>query len=84
MWVRLPPQALMDKLAPILLFTRADSFGSIILRGLIWLILVIIIVVGLDNGKARLGIKSDVGWFLLIICTLGLVSIFVFGFLPTF
>jgi len=74
----------MEKILPFLIFTRSDSFGSIILRGLIWLVLVIVIVVGLDNGKERLGIKSDVGWVLLILVSLGLLSLFVFGFLPTF
>lgn len=74
----------MDSIYRLLVLTRSDSFGSILFRGFIWLVLVLIIAVGLDNGKNHLGIKSDIGWFLLVIVTLGFVSVFVFGFVPTF
>ncbi|OGV96367.1 hypothetical protein A2W24_04510 [Microgenomates group bacterium RBG_16_45_19] len=71
-------------LSNLFLFTRADSFGSILIRGLIWIVLVLIIAAGIDNGKEYLHLKSDMGWFLLVVFSLGLLSIFLFGFLPTF
>jgi hypothetical protein len=74
----------MFSLTDALLFTRADSPGSLIVRGLIWLVAVLILAAGIDNGKDRLRIKADAGWFFLFLFSAGLASYFLLGFSPTF
>jgi len=74
----------MEQLTQLLLFTRSDSAGSIIVRGLIWLFAVILMAAGIDNGKSYVRIKTDAGWFFLFIFSAGLASYFLFGFAPTF
>ena len=68
----------------VLLLTRSDSAGSLALRGLIWLIAVVILAAGIDNGKDYLKIKADAGWFFLFLFSAGLLSYFLLGFTPTF
>jgi hypothetical protein len=74
----------MELLSQILLFSRSESFGSIIVRGCIWLIAVLILAAGIDNGRNYLKIKADAGWFFLFIFSAGLLSYLLLGFAPTF
>lgn len=71
-------------LSQILLITRSDNLGSLGVRGLIWLIAVLIIAAGIDNGKDYVKIKADAGWFFLFVFSMGIVSYALFGFAPTF
>jgi hypothetical protein len=71
-------------LESLILFTRSDSAGSLIIRGVIWLVAVIIIAAGIDNGKHYTKIKADAGWFFLFLFTCGVLSFCLFGFAPTF
>jgi hypothetical protein len=68
----------------IFLFTRSDSIGSIALRGLIWLVAVVILAAGLDNQRTYKRIKADAGWFFLFLFSIGIISFILFGFAPTF
>ncbi len=77
-------QSTMESISQLLLFTRSDSSGSIIVRGLIWLIAVLILAAGIDSGKHYSKIKADAGWFFLFVFSAGLTSYFLFGFAPTF
>ena len=74
----------MPILERLFLFTRADSMGSIIVRALIWLAVVLILAAGIDNGKSHTKIKADAGWFFIFIFSIGLASYFLFGFVITF
>jgi hypothetical protein len=74
----------MEAVAKLFLFTRADSVGSIAIRGLIWLTIVLLLAYGLDSGKSYKKIKADAGWFFLFIFSIGLVSYMLFGFTITF
>ncbi len=74
----------MNLIEKILLFTRADSIGSIIARAIIWLTVVLILAAGIDNGKSHTSIKADAGWFFIFIFTIGLASYLLFGFVITF
>jgi hypothetical protein len=74
----------MELISQILLFSRSESFGSIIVRGCIWLIAVLILAAGIDNGRNYLKIKADAGWFFLFIFSAGLLSYLLLGFAPTF
>lgn len=65
-------------------FFRADSLGSIALRGVIWLVGVLIFAAGVDNGKKYVQIKADAGWFFLFLFGIGILSYILFGFIPTF
>lgn len=60
-----------------------DSIGSIIIRGLIWLVLVSIIAVGTAQGKKMSQIRNETGLFLLFIVLTGVSIYFVFGIIPT-
>jgi hypothetical protein len=71
-------------LESLLLITRSDNPISIIVRGLIWLIAVLIIAAGIDEGHDYIKIKADAGWFFLFIFSIGLASYALFGFAPTF
>jgi hypothetical protein len=65
-------------------FFRADSVGSIVIRGLIWLVGVLIFAAGVDSGKKYIQIKADAGWFFLFLFGIGILSYILFGFVPTF
>jgi hypothetical protein len=75
---------MMHGLTQLLLFTRSDSVGSIVIRGFIWLTAVLILAAGIDNGTSYRKIKADAGWFFLFIFSAGMMSYFLFGFAPTF
>lgn len=63
--------------------TQADSFGAIVVRGIVWLILVTIFAVGAAQGKSHKRVKSEAGLFLAFII-FSAVAIYVsFGFIPT-
>jgi hypothetical protein len=71
-------------LEAIFLFTRSDNPGSLIVRGLVWIIAMLIIAAGIDNGHDYVKIKADAGWFFLFIFSIGILSYALFGFAPTF
>lgn len=71
-------------LEDILLFTRADQPGAIALRGLVWLIGVLVVATAVDKNKSERGIRVDAGWFFLFLFSAGIISYLVFGFIPTF
>jgi len=62
---------------------QADSVGSIVIRGVIWLILVTIFAYGVGKGKSMTRIKSEAGFFLLFILLTAVAIYFAFGFIPT-
>jgi hypothetical protein len=68
----------------IIAFTRSNQAGSIILRGAIWLIGVLLIATAVDKNKSEKGIRMDAGWFFLIVFSLAILSFLLFGFIPTF
>ncbi len=68
----------------LLLLTRADQPGSIILRGVIWLIGVLVIAYAANKNQDERRVRADVGWFFLFLFSIGILSYFIFGFVPTF
>jgi hypothetical protein len=74
----------MESLSDLLLFTRSDSVGSIVIRGLIWLVVVLLFAAGLDSGRSYTKLKTDAGWFFLFLLSIGIASYYIFGFSPTF
>ena len=71
-------------LEDILLFTRSDQPGVLAVRGLLWLVGVLIVATAVDHDKSEREIRADAGWFFLFIFSAGILSYFVFGFVPTF
>ena len=71
-------------LSDIFLITRSDQPGSILLRGAIWLIGVLLVATAVDRNKNEKHIRMDVGWFFLFLFSAGVISFVVFGFVPTF
>jgi len=50
------------------------------LRGIVWLVAVLILAYGVDENKSRMEIKSQAGMFLLFLGTTGVLVFFLFGF----
>jgi hypothetical protein len=75
---------MLNTIQNLLLFTQADSVGSIIVRGLIWVGVVLIIAAGIDSGRDYAKIKADAGWFFLFLFSAGIASYFLFGVAITF
>lgn len=71
-------------LSDLLLLTRADQPGSLILRGLIWLIGVLVIAFATNKNQDERRVRADVGWFFLFLLSAGILSYVIFGFVPTF
>jgi hypothetical protein len=71
-------------LEDIFLFTRADKPGALVIRGIIWLIGVLLVATAVDHDKTERGIRADAGWFFLFLFSAGILSYVVFGFIPTF
>jgi len=71
-------------LSDLLLLTRADQPGSLILRGVVWLIGVLVVATVVDQNKDERHMRMDIGWFMLFLMSAGILSYFVFGFVPTF
>ncbi|MFC1653275.1 hypothetical protein ACFL1M_00310 [Patescibacteria group bacterium] len=61
-----------------------DSVWSVITRGLIWIVAVIILAYGADEGHKRKRIKNEVGLFFLFLSGSGVLVYLIFGFAPTF
>jgi len=70
--------------AEILEITRSDNPGSIALRGLLWLIGVLVVATSVDHNKSERNIRADAGWFFLFLFSAGILSYLIFGFVPTF
>lgn len=62
---------------------QADSVGSVVVRGIIWLVLVTIIAYGVGKGKSHTRIKSEAGFFLLFVILAAAAIYIAFGFIPT-
>jgi hypothetical protein len=67
----------------IITHLQADSIGSVIIRGVIWVILVTIIAYGVGKGKSMTRIKSEAGFFLLFLILASAAIYVAFGFIPT-
>ena len=65
-------------------FTRAGKPGSLVIQGVLWLLGVLLVAAAVDRNKNERGIRVDVGWFFLFLFTAGILSYFIFGFIPTF
>ena len=63
--------------------TQADSIGSVVIRGGVWLILVTIFAWGAAKGKEATRIKSEAGFFLLFVALTAAAIYLAFGFIPT-
>ncbi len=61
-----------------------DSVWSVVTRGLVWIIAVIIMAYGADEGHKRKRIKNETGLFFLFLTTTGVLVYLIFGFVPTF
>lgn len=75
---------MLETIENLLLFTKANSIGGVAVRGIIWLIIVLLLAFGLDKGKKIKNIKADIGWFFLMIFTFAIISLVIFGIFPTF
>lgn len=71
-------------LSKILELTRSDQPGALLVRGLIWLIGVLVVATAVDHNKDERKIRVDAGWFFLFLFSAGILSYLVFGFVPTF
>lgn len=60
-------------------FFEVGSIGSVILRGVIWLGLMVILAVGVSKQKSSTQIKADAGWFFIFLFSFGIVGYAVFG-----
>ena len=59
-------------------FFEAGSIGSVLLRGFIWLALMVILAAGVDKGKSKSQIKADAGWFFIFLFSFGIVGYWMF------
>jgi hypothetical protein len=60
-----------------------DSFGSIVLRGVIWLAIALVIIISADAAdpdKATKNLKSNLGFLLIFIVLSGGLVYLLFGF----
>jgi uncharacterized integral membrane protein len=65
------------------LATSVNSIWSIVLRGAIWLIISLIIIISMDNPNADLNskkLKANLGFFLLFVILSGSLIYLLFGF----
>jgi len=74
----------MDKVQSIIEQAVAvDSIWSIVLRGAIWLIIALIIIVSVDNPNSQVAnkkLKANLGFFLMFIILSGGLVYLLFGF----
>ena len=70
--------------ADLLALTRADQPGAIALRGVLWLIGVLVVATAVDHNKNEHHLRMDTGWFFLFLFSAGILSYVIFGFVPTF
>lgn len=60
-----------------------DSFGSIVLRGIIWLAIALVIIISadaVDQDKASKNLKSNLGFLLTFMILSGGLVYLLFGF----
>ncbi len=62
---------------------RADSIYGVALRGVVWVIIVSLFIIGLIRNRKTREIKATVGWFLMMCTAMGIISYILFGFIPT-
>lgn len=63
--------------------TRIDSFGSIVVRGLIWFVVAVIIIISADSvdpDQVGSNLKANLGFFLMFIILSGGLIYLLFGF----
>lgn len=63
--------------------TAVDSIWSIVLRGAIWLIIALIIIISMDNPNANLArkqVKANLGFFIIFMILSGGLIYLLFGF----
>lgn len=73
-------QQLIDSLFAV------DSIWSVVLRGVIWTIIALVIIVSTDNAnpdKSIKNLKSNLGFFLMFIILSGGLLYLLFGFSST-
>ncbi len=58
----------------------ANSVWAVITRGIIWIIAVLILAYGVDEGHKKERIKNEVGFFFLFLSTTGVLVYVIFGF----
>lgn len=68
---------------PLVEVLAVDSIGSVIIRGLVWLIAVIILAYGADENLHQRDIKSHVGFFFFFLFVTGALVYLIFGVIPT-
>ena len=68
----------------LLSLTRADHPGAIVLRGVLWLLGVLVVASAVDHNKNERHLRMDTGWFFLFLFSAGILSYVIFGFIPTF
>ena len=61
-----------------------NSVWSVVTRGMVWIIAVVILAYGADEGHKRKQIKNETGLFFVYLTTTGLLIYLIFGFVPTF
>ncbi len=71
-------------LAEVIESTKPGSPGALIVRGLLWLLGVLVVAAAVDRNKNERGLRVDLGWFFFFLFTAGILSYFLFGFIPTF
>ena len=52
-------------------FFEAGSIGSVLLRGAIWIVLMIILAAGANKEKSTKDIKAEAGWFFIFLFAFG-------------
>lgn len=62
---------------------RADSIYGVALRGVVWVIIVSLFIIGLIRNRKTREIKATVGWFLMMCTAMGIISYILFGYIPT-
>lgn len=74
----------MDSVKELIhLATSVNSIWSIVIRGLIWLVISLIIIISMDNPNADLAskkLKANLGFFLIFIVLSGGLIYLLFGF----
>ena len=58
----------------------AESVWAVITRGILWIMAVLILAYGVDEGHKKERIKNEVGFFFLFLSTTGVLVYVIFGF----
>ncbi len=69
--------------AAIINLVKVDSFGAIVIRAIIWLVLVSIVAYGVAKGKKDTQIRTEAAYFIAFIVISGIAIYLVYGIIPT-